>query len=71
MSEKTLKFDNIRVNKKKFNKSKQPIVLMSVNVDQMVTTEKFKYSDEGFKYLLVTKKVKMKLLNLYLLSCLK
>ena len=50
MSEKTLKFDNIRVNKKKFNKSKQPIVLMSVNVDQMVTTEKFKYSDEGFKY---------------------
>ena len=50
MSEKTLKFDNIRVNKKKLNKSKQPIVLMSVSVDQMVTSGKFNYSDEGFKY---------------------
>ena len=27
MSEKTLKFDNIRVNKKEFHKSKQPIDL--------------------------------------------
>ena len=32
MSEKTLKFDNIRVNKKEFHKSKQSIDLMSVNV---------------------------------------
>ena len=44
MSEKTLKFDNIRVNKKEFHKSKQPIDLMSVNVDQIVV------SDKGFKY---------------------
>ena len=29
MSEKTLKFSNIRVNKKEFHKSKQPIDLMS------------------------------------------
>ena len=28
MSEKTLKFNNIRVNKKQFQKSKQPIDLM-------------------------------------------
>ena len=34
MSEKTLKFDNIRINKKEFHKSKQPIELMSVNVVQ-------------------------------------
>ena len=27
MSEKTLKFDNIRVNKKEFHKSKQPVDL--------------------------------------------
>ena len=33
MSEKILKFNNIRVNKKEFHKSKQPIDLMSVNVD--------------------------------------
>ena len=50
MSEKTLKFNNIRVNKKEFHKSKQPIDLMSVNVDQIVVSDKFMYSDEGFKY---------------------
>ena len=52
MSEKTLKFDNIRVNKNEFHKSKQPIDLMSVNVDQIVLSDKFKHSDEGFKYLI-------------------
>ena len=50
MSEKTLKFNNIRVNKKEFHKSKQPIDLMSVNVDQIVISDKFKHSDKGFKY---------------------
>ena len=50
MSEKTLKFNNIRVNKKEFHKSKQPINLMSVNLDQIVVSDKFKHSDEGFKY---------------------
>ena len=33
MSENTLKFDNIRVNKKEFHKPKQPIDLDLVNVD--------------------------------------
>ena len=51
MSEKTLKFDNIRVNKEEFHKSKQPIDLMSVIVDQVVIHDKFKHSDEGLKYL--------------------
>ena len=50
MAEQTLKFDNIRVNKKEFHKSKQPINLMSVNVDQIFVSDKFKYSDEGYKY---------------------
>ena len=50
MSEKTIKFDNIRVNKKEFHKSKQPIDLMSVNTEHIVTSDKFKHSDEGFKY---------------------
>ena len=52
MSEKTLKFNNIMVNKKEFHKSKQPIDLMSVNVDQIVLSDKFKDSDKGFKYLI-------------------
>ena len=50
MSEKTLKFDKIRVNKKEFHKSKQPIDLDLVNVDQIVIFEKCKHSDDGFKY---------------------
>ena len=50
MSEKTLKFKNIRVNKKEFLKSKEPIDLMSVNIDQIVVSDKFKHSEEGFKY---------------------
>ena len=50
MSEKTPKFNNIRLNKKEFHKSKQPIGLMSVNVDQIVIPDRFKHSDEGFKW---------------------
>ena len=50
ISKKTLTFDNIRVNKKEFHKSKQPINLDLVNVDQMVVSDKFKHSDDGFKY---------------------
>ena len=50
MSEKILKFNNIRLNKKEFNKSKEPIDLMSVNVHQIVVSDKFKHNNEGFKY---------------------
>ena len=50
MSEKTLKFDNIRVHKKEFYKFKQPINLDLVNVDPIVISDKFKHSDDGFKY---------------------
>ena len=49
MKEKVLKFDNIRVNEKEFHKSKQPINLDLINVDQIVTSDKFKHSDDGFK----------------------
>ena len=50
MSEKTLKFNNVRLNKEEFQKSKQPIDLKSVNVDQIVVSDRFKHSDDGFKY---------------------
>ena len=50
MSEKTLKFNNIRLNKKEFHKSKEPIDLMSIIVDQIVVSDKFKHNNEGFKY---------------------
>ena len=50
MSENTLKFDNIRVNNKEFHNSTQSINLDSVNVDQIVVSDNFKHSDDGFKY---------------------
>ena len=50
MSEKTLKFDNIVVNKKEFHKSKQPINLVLLNVDQIVISDKIKHNYGGFKY---------------------
>ena len=53
MTEKTLKFNNIRVNKKEFHKSKKAIDLMSVNIDQIVVSNKFKHNNKGFKYFIV------------------
>ena len=50
MNEKTLKFNNIKVNKKEFHKSKQAIDLDSVTVNQIVVSDKFKHSEEGYKY---------------------
>ena len=50
MSEKRLKCDNIRLDKKEFHKSKQPNNLDLLNVDKMVVFDTFKHSDYGFKY---------------------
>ena len=50
ISEKKLKFENIRVNKKEFDKSKQATDLDLVNADQIVVSDKFKHSDDTFKY---------------------
>ena len=50
MTEKTLKFNNIRVNKKKFHMSKKAIDLMSVNVNKIVVSDKFNHNEDCFKY---------------------
>ena len=50
MSEKTLKFNNIIRNKKKFHRSKESIDLLSVDLDQIVVSYKLKHNEEGFKY---------------------
>ena len=50
MTKKTLKFNNIRVNKKKFHMSKKAIDLMSVNVNKIVVSGKFKLNEDAFKY---------------------
>ena len=50
MSEKTLKFNNIILNKKKIHRSKEPIDLLSEDSDQIVVSHKFTQNDESFKY---------------------
>ena len=69
MSGNTLEFGNIRVNKKEFHKPKQPIDLDLVNVDQMVTSDKLKHNDDGFKYFIGYKEGEI--VKPYVLSCLK
>ena len=49
MREKTLNFVSIDVNKKN-HKSKQPIDLDLVNLDHIVMSDKFRYTDDAFKY---------------------
>ena len=56
MSGKTLKFNNIILNNKEFHKSKHPVDLSLVSVDQIVISDKFKHSDEGCKYFIGYKK---------------
>ena len=50
MSEKTLKFSDIILNKKKFHRSKESIDLFSVNVNQIVVFDKFKHNNKVFKH---------------------
>ena len=50
MSERTLKFADIVVNKREFHASKQAIALNSVNTNKIIVYDKFKHSDDGFKY---------------------
>ena len=50
MTEKILKFNNIRLNKKEFIKSKEPIDLFPVDLGQIVVSDKFKHNDESFKH---------------------
>ena len=71
MSEKILKFNNIKINKKEFHKSKQAIDLDSVTTDKIVVSDKFKHSEEGKKVTNTLLVIKMKLSNHYVLSYLK
>ena len=50
MTRKTLSFNNIRVNKKRFHMSKKSIDLMSVNVDRIVISDKLKLNNAVYKY---------------------
>ena len=40
------------MDKKIFCKLKEPVDLLSVDTDQIVVSDKFKYNNKGFKYLI-------------------
>ena len=50
MREQTLKFGDIVLTKREFDASKQEIALNLVNTNKIVVSNKFKDSDDGFKY---------------------
>ena len=52
MGEKTSKFNNIKVNKKEFHRSKKAIDLDLVDTGKIVVSDRFKHSEEGSKYFL-------------------
>ena len=54
MSAKTLKYDNIEVNKNEFHASKQAIDLNLLDINKIVVSDKFKHGDD---FLLVTKMI--------------
>ena len=50
MSQKTLIFNSVKINKKESHKSKQAIDLDSVDTNKIVVSDRFKHSEESFKY---------------------
>ena len=50
MSGKALNFDKVEINKNKFHGSKKSIVLDSMDINRIVTPDRFKHSDNSFKY---------------------
>ena len=56
MGEKTLKCNNIKVNKKEFPRSKQAIDLDLVDTGKIVVSDRFKHSEEDFKFFIVYQK---------------
>ena len=50
MSEKALKFNNVKINRREFHESKKSIDLGSVDTDKIVVSDKFRHNEESFKY---------------------
>ena len=69
MSEKTLKFGNVIVNKKEFHASKQTITLNLVDTDKIIVSDKLKRIGNGFKHFIGYKEDDI--IFLYALLCLK
>lgn len=50
MSVKTLKFDEIEVNKKGFCASKRPIMLNLIDANKIVVSNKVEYAEKDYVY---------------------
>ena len=50
MSEQTLKFGSVVINKIEFHASKEAIALNLVDTNKIVTSDKLKYGEDGSKY---------------------
>ena len=50
MDEKTLQFNDIILNQKESHNSKEPVDLFSVNVDQIVVSDKFEQKNKVFEH---------------------
>ena len=57
MGEKTLKFDNVIVNKKEVHDSKQAMDLNLVDINKIVISDKFRHNSKDFKYFIGYKEV--------------
>ena len=55
MSKNTLKFSEIKANKREFHKSKEPVQLGLIDTSKIVISEKFKISEVDFKHYFVCK----------------
>ena len=58
MGEKTLKFNNIKVNKKEFHRAKKAIDLDLVDTGKIVVSDRFKHNEEGSKCFIGYQEVK-------------
>ena len=50
MNKKTLKFDEIVVNKKDFHASEEGIALDLIESSRILVSDKFKHNEDGFKH---------------------
>ena len=59
VAQKTLKFNNIKVNKKQLHMSKKAIDLMLININKIVVSDKFELNNTVSKYFIGYQKGKI------------
>ena len=60
-----MKLGDIEIQKQKFDQHKGPISIKNVDIDKIVVFNKVSFVKKGYKYLLVTKMLKIKPLCIF------